>query len=165
MPTGYTYGDVGLCNCTTATCSCYPCAIPQSSITCSATIGGQSGSGTVTFLGTATQFTFQNTAALSNVGCCWETGDWTSGAIPIGSPLPSYVQVEMCCDTSGCTTILFTQWSHFGAILGQYYYEHPSSCYTFGGGITPAALPITSSSCSPFSVTWHAGSLTFTFTP
>jgi hypothetical protein len=128
VPTGYTYGDVGGCNCAPA---CSPCALPMANLMVAYTaLNGVSGSAVLAYLGYLAPY------------YTWSTACITAGSTAVGGLTAQAFKILIFCQPD------------VGTVYSIQYYFAPacasafSVCYTADGGLTTAG-----STCSPLNVT------------
>lgn len=142
-PTGYTYWDIGACNCA-AFCPATPCNIPQRNLAaaCHNTNTGNTGTGTIAYLG----------------GCKW------GGCVTLGPGAESFY---MMIDASGATPcyrlVRFANSNcSGGALTGGTCFGNPLNCASTPGSpcaTDTAGLQIHAVSCSPYDVIFGFGGL------
>lgn len=157
---GYTFSDLGGCNCTPAVC---PCPLPQQDLAASLQeLGGATYSGTLTYnagavypnpmwagnlAGGSTYATVQiGFGVMGDIGPVWETAFWlflTSSDVDWG--------FYMCPHSSAADEWLFANWAA----------AHPGTTQNYFG---PSAVGPTNT-CSPLNVVIEYNGFTLTITP
>jgi len=128
---GYTFGDIGGCNC----CRCFGCPLPASfHIDVNYDSGAVTASGTVSLIA-ATTLVWKNNGATSNRGCCYE------GSFP-ASNLRQY-NVQIVC-SGACTAMI----GGGPATSFGYGIYNPGGCDTCGAD----NYSLISATCSPLSI-------------